>query len=109
MKLSRFIKNLYQQIFIGIVVQHSSAKVCIQMRKGKKLEKEISREFIISGARLNPEANAFIKSYMDESPFSYVAVLNDALNQGAIPTCSMHQADNFSDLGSCVTLCHENK
>lgn len=109
MKLSRLIKNLYQQVFIGIVVQHTSVKICVQMRKSKKLEKEISREFIISNARLNPEVNTFIKSYMDESPFAYVAVLNDALNQGAIPTCSMHQADNFSDLGSCVTLCNENK
>jgi len=109
MKLSRMIKNLYQQVFIGIVVQHTSVKICVQMRKNKKLAKEVSREFIISGARLNPEANDFIKSYMDESPFAYVAVLNDALNQGAIPTCSMHQAENFSDLGSSVTLCNDGK
>ena len=109
MKLSRLIKNLYQQVFIGIVVQHTSVQICIQMRKGKKVEKEISREFDISNARLNSAANEFIKDYMDESPFAYVAVLNDALNQGAIPTCSMHQAENFSDLGSCVTLCNEDK
>ncbi len=109
MKLSRIIKNLYQQIFIGIVVQRTSVKVHVQMRKGKKIESEKSREFVISGARPSPELNEFIKSYMDESPFAYIAILNDALNQGAIPTCSMHQAENFSDLGSCVTLCNENK
>ena len=109
MKLSRLIKNLYQQIFIGIVVQHTSVKIYIQMLKGKKVEKEISREFDISGGQLNEEANDFIKMYTDESPFTYVAVLNDALIQGAIPTCSMHQAENFSDLSSCVTLCNEDK
>ena len=109
MKLSRLIKNLYQQVFIGIVVQHTSVIICVQMRKGKTVEKEISKEFVISGARLSPEASTFIKGYMDESPFAYVAILNDALNQGAIPTCSMHQAENFGDLGSCVTLCNEEK
>lgn len=46
---------------------------------------------------------------MDESPFTYVAVLNDTPVQGAVPTCSIHEAENYSDLGSCVTLCHENK
>jgi len=109
MKLSGLIKNIYQQIFIGIIVQHSSMKICVQMRKGKKLEKEITQYFEISQATPTAEVNDFIKSYMDESPFTYVAVLNDVLNQGAIPTCSMHEAENFSDLGSCVTICNENK
>ena len=109
MKLSGLIKNIYQQIFIGIVVQHSSMKVCVQMRKGKKLEKEVSRHFEISHATPTAEVNEFVKSYMDESPFSYVAVLNDTLHQGAIPTCSMHKAENFNDLGSCVTICNEDK
>ncbi len=109
MKLSRLIKNLYQQIFVGIVVQQKSAKVRIQMRKGDKVEKEVSRQFDISGSKLSEEMNEYIKGYIDESPFSYVAVLNDALNQGAVPTCSMHQAESFGDLGSCVTLCNENK
>ena len=109
MKLSGLIKNIYQQIFIGIVIQHSSMKVCVQMRKGTKLEKEVSRHFEISHATPTAEANEFIKSYMDESPFSYIAVLNDTLTQGAIPTCSMHQAEDFNDLGSCVTICNENR
>jgi len=109
MKLSGLIKNIYQQIFIGIVVQHTSIKVCVQLRKGKKLEKEVSRHFEISQATPTAEVNAFVKSYMDESPYTYVAVLNDTLTQGAIPTCSMHQAEEFSDLGSCVTICNENK
>ncbi|PHR56338.1 MAG: hypothetical protein COA44_08250 [Arcobacter sp.] len=109
MKLSGLIQNIYQQIFIGIVIQHSSMKVCVQLRKGKKLEKEISRHFEIAHATPSAEANEFIRSFMDESPFSYVAVLNDTLNQGAIPTCSMHQAENFNDLGSCVTICSENR
>ena len=109
MKLSGLIQNIYQQIFIGIVIQHSSMKVCVQLRKGNKLEKEVSRHFEISHATPTAEANEFIKSYMDESPFSYIAVLNDTLTQGAIPTCSMHQAENFNDLGSCVTICNENK
>jgi len=109
MKLSGLIKNIYQQIFIGIAVQHTSMKVCVQLRKGKKLEKEISRHFEISQATPTAEANEFVKSYLDESPFTYVAVLNDTLTQGAIPTCSMHQAEEFNDLGSCVTICNENK
>lgn len=109
MKLSRLIKNLYQQVFIGIVVQQTKVKVCVQMRKGKKVEKELYRSFNISQAKPSAEVNNFIKECMDESPFAYVAVLNDALSQGAVPTCSMHEAANFSDLGSSVTLCNENK
>ncbi len=109
MKLTRLIENLYQQIFIGIVVQHSSVRVCVQMRKGKRIEKEVSKVFSISNSTPSSELNDFIKTYMDESPFSYVSVLNDGNTQGAVPTCSMHEAERFSDLSSCVTLCNENK
>ena len=108
MKFSTLIKNLYQQVFIGIVVQSSQVKVCVQLRKGEKLDKEVVKEFDISHSTPSAELNTFIKSYMDESPFSYVAILNDSLTQGALPTCSMHEAENFSDLGSCVTLCNNN-
>ncbi len=109
MKLSRLIKNLYQQVFIGIVVQQNRVRVCVQMRKGSKVDKELCKEFEISGGKPSPAVNSFIKEYMDESPFAYTAVLNDALHQGAVPTCSMHEAETFSDLGSSVTLCNENK
>jgi len=108
MKLSNLIKNLYQQVFIGLVVQHTQVKICVQMLKGKKVEKEVFKSFDISHSQPNTEVNAFIKKYMDESPFSYVSVLNDALAQGALPTCSMHEAENFNDLSPCVTLCNDN-
>jgi hypothetical protein len=109
MKLSSLIKNLYQQIFVGIVIEHTSMTVCVQMRKGNGVVKETCKEFEISQATPSSEVNSYIKSFMDESPFSYVAVLNDAIAQGAVPTCSMHEAQKYSDLGACVTLCHENK
>ena len=109
MKLSGLIKNIYQQVFIGIVVQNSSMKVCIQMFKGKKLHKEISKDFDISEAKPNAEVNDFIRIYMDESPFHYISVLNDTITQGAIPTCSMHEADTFANLDSCVSICNDNK
>ncbi len=105
MKLSNLIKNLYQQIFIGIVVQSSEAKVCVQRYKGKKLEKEFQETFEISSSKPSSELNSFVKEQMDESPFSYVAVLSDIKTQGALPTCSMHEAESFNDLSSCVTLC----
>ena len=108
MKLSNLIKNLYQQVFLGLVVQNTEVRVCVQMLKGKKVEKEVKKRFEISHAKPSAELNTFIKQYMDESPFSYVSILNDALVQGALPTCSMHEAENFSDLASCVTLCNEN-
>jgi len=105
MKLSNLIKSLYQQVFIGIVVQKNQAEVCVHRIKGKKLEKELSQSFDITQAKPSAELNAFVERQMQESPFSYVAVLSDIKNQGALPTCSMHEAENFSDLSSCVTLC----
>lgn len=109
MKLSSLIKNLYQQIFIGIIIENTSMKVCVQMRKGRSVAKETCKEFEISQAAPSSEVNSYIKKFMDESPYSYVAVLNDAAVQGAVPTCSMSEAQKYVDLGSCVTLCNDNK
>ena len=109
MKLSRLIKSLYQQIFIGIVVQRSSIKVCVQSRKNEKVVLDKCEVFEISEATPSSEVNNFIKHYMEESPIHYLAVLNDVTSQGAVPTCSMHEAEHFNDMSSCVTLCNNDK
>lgn len=109
MKLSRLIKSLYQRIFIGIVVQRSSVKVCVQAHKNGKIVQEVSESFEISDATPSSEVNNFIKHYTEESPINYVAVLNDISSQGAVPTCSMHEAERFNDMSSCVTLCNNDK
>ena len=109
MKLSRLIKSLYQQIFIGIVVQNTSVKVCVQSHKNGKIIQDISETFEISDATPSSEVNNFIKHHMEESPINYVAILNDVTSQGAIPTCSIHEAERFNDMSSCVTLCNNEK
>ena len=109
MKLSSLIKNLYQQIFIGVVIQHKIVRICVQLHKGNKIEEEIHRQFEISQGKLNQEVNDYLRTYMGESPYVYIAVLNDANNQGAVPTCSMAMAGEYDDLGSSVTLCYEDK
>ena len=61
MKLSNLIKNLYQQVFIGIVVQNSQANVCVQRLKGKKLEKKFKEliEYINEYKNENPKYAVF--------------------------------------------------
>jgi len=109
MKLSRLIENLYQQVFIGIVVQQKSVQVNVQLFKGSKFLKEYSKIFVIEDSTPTIELNEYLKNYMDESPYFYISVLNDCSTQGALPTCSMHEAENFDDLGSSVTLCNDNR
>ncbi len=107
MKLSKVLESLYLKVFVGIVARHEKHDVVIEMVKGKEVKERIAKSF--------PTDNGidklvdFLKAYINESPFYYIALLNPKGDQGAVPSCKTQELESYIDLSTSITLCQQKK
>ncbi len=105
MRLSKVIERLYLKVFVGIVVTPHETAVSVALTKGNEVvqsKKETFETTAVSEAMVN-----FIESNLSETPLYYIACLNPAESQGAIPVCSEKEAEAYTDLSTALTLCHD--
>jgi hypothetical protein len=69
----------------------------------KSVEQNFDTKFI------NEKMLTFISSYVNESPFYYISILDTSVSQGAIPTCSKNQLGRYHDVSSCEYRCFRDK
>jgi len=50
----------------------------------------------------------FIHQAISETPFYYISVLNNSINQGAIPLCDHKRAQEYADISLSKTICVNN-
>ena len=105
MRLSKVIEHLYLKVIVGIVVSRNKSSVVIELVKGSEVKERVAKSFETGG--VSDEMIAFITPYLSESPFHYVALLNPMSEQGALPTCSLNKAQEFTDISTAVTLCQD--
>ncbi len=102
MGLSRVFERLYAKVYVVIMVFHEKIEVTIVTQHGESSQK--SRvEF--EPSQIATELHDFIQQAIAETPFFYISVLNNGINQGAIPTCSRNEAQKYTDISLCKTLC----
>jgi hypothetical protein len=105
--LSKLFEALYHKIFISIVVERSRSIVYIEECNSKKL---LHSEFeTFNTTELNSKMHEYINSFITESPFHYISILDTSDLQGAIPSCSSKDISLFCDEASIKHVCHKNK
>jgi hypothetical protein len=105
MGLSRVLQRLYVKVYVGIIVSSDKIDVLIVSCKGEVCEKN-RVEFEASST--TADIHDFIAKAIAESPFYYIAVLNNSINQGALPLCDTKKAMDFEDISLSKTLCIDN-
>lgn len=98
---------LYQKIFIAVVAEENGYKVAASAYKKKKSLYKKNHSF--EGDNAFDTMAALIRSYTEESPLHYIAVLNPDPNQGAIEGCSLHEISEEGDISGAKTLCRNQK
>lgn len=99
------IKRFYRKIFVAIVQDGGKYDVRIVAKKQKKLLYKESREF--EGTSAHEDIRMYLRKYLEESPLHYVALLNPAVKQGALPDCKRHSEDEIVEISGAKTLCQE--
>ncbi|MDF1874997.1 hypothetical protein JHD48_04535 [Sulfurimonas sp. SAG-AH-194-I05] len=98
--LNKIYNILYNKILVNIVIGNSKSTVYIEVLNSKGVID--SNEVIFDTAYYSNEMHKYILSYTKESPLFYISVLDNSINQGAIPTCSKHLIGKYQDI-------HENE
>ena len=105
--LSKFFEVMYQKVFVNIVVKSNSTDIYIELYSSSDVVDNIQNSF--NGIKMSEEMLEFIKSYISESPFYYISVLDTSLSQGALPTCEKNRLSYYYDISASEHKCHNEK
>jgi len=105
--LSKFFAALYLKVLVNIVVKHSSTLIYIEMHSKKAAVESVHEEF--NTTTFNENMLEFINTYIKESPYYYVSMLDISAGQGAIPTCAKNRLSYYCDLSNSEYKCYDNK
>ncbi|MDX1294933.1 MAG: hypothetical protein R3302_01615, partial [Sulfurimonadaceae bacterium] len=106
MGLNKLIERLYLKVFVGIATSYTGTDVVVEMIKGGDVKERIANRF---EAGEEAKIADFLAPYLAESPFHYVAYLNAANDQGALPVHNDKEAKTFIDTSTTLTLSQKNK
>jgi hypothetical protein len=105
--LSKIFKSLYNKVFVNIVVERSKTNVYVEVCNKKSVLNNYSESF--DTLSVNKKMHEYINSYISESPFNYISILDTSPSQGAIPTCSAREMSVFYNLESSKYMCYKNQ
>ncbi|EQB39857.1 hypothetical protein M947_04570 [Sulfurimonas hongkongensis] len=104
--LGKLFESIYSKIFVAIVIERSKSVVYIHISSRKHTPKNYHKSF--DSTEFGEKIKEYIDSFIGESPFSYICVLDYSEEQGAIPTCSTKDMSTFGDFSASKMMCHKN-
>ncbi len=100
---------MYDTIIIGIVVTPSQIKLYIEALYRKKTKASYEKHFVLNDTYSDDLLIDYIKQYVEDSPYCYIALLDNSFEQGAIPTCNKHEMDLYKELSTSIYHCMDQK
>jgi len=105
--LGKFFESLYLKVFVNIVVKNTITDVYIELYSKNGVVDSFEDSF--NTIKMSEDMLSFISSYTNESPFSYISVLDMSESQGAIPTCSKNRLSYYYDISESEYKCYDEK
>ena len=105
--LGKLFESLYLKVFVNIIVSRSKSIVSVETVSKNGVVRSVEESF--NTTSLDEKMYDFISSYVSESPFHYISVLDKTFSQGACPTCLTKEMDQYFDTSSSKYLCYNNR
>ena len=104
--LQKVLQKLYNRIFVNILHEGSQTKVYIEVCSAtSESELLLNAQKIFEGTKVTSEMISFIQDYTKDSPYFYIAFLDNSLEQGVIPTCEKSQLLKYYDITASEYKC----
>lgn len=104
--INKLFESIYSRVFVAIVVERSKSVVYIHISSKKHTPKNYHKSFDTTD--LGPKMQEYIDSFIGESPFSYICILDYSQGQGSIPTCATKEISVFGNFSASRIMCHKN-
>ena len=105
--LSKLFEALYLKVIVNIVVTGSTSVVYVELLNSKGVVKHDEATF--NTTSIDKAMYKFIMSYVKESPYHYISILDYSKDQGAVPTCSKISMSHFHDFSESEHKCLDDK
>jgi hypothetical protein len=105
--LGKVLESLYLKVFITIVKKHQSMLVYIELYSKKGVIESVEEEF--ETIEFSADIVTFIDHYKQETPYYYIAFLDDTALQGALPTCNKSHFSRYLDPIGISDRCYHDK
>jgi hypothetical protein len=105
--LDKLFESLYLKVFVNIVIKEKSILVYIEIHSKKGVIDNVQSEF--ETLEVTEKMIDFIQGYIKESPYFYISILDNSLEQGALPTCKKNDFALYYDISSCEYKCYEKR
>jgi len=103
----KFLESLYIKAFINIVVDRNGTTVYVQTYKKEKLQNSYEEQFDVFG--VNEKLLDYVHNFTKETPYFYIAYLDNSTLQGAIPTCVKNEMALYHDMSECEHKCYDKQ
>lgn len=104
---SKLFEALYLKVIVNIVVTGSTSVVYVELLNSKGVVSHDEATF--NTTSIDKNMYKFIMSYVKESPFHYISILDTSKEQGAVPTCSKVSMSHFHDFSETEHKCLDDK
>lgn len=101
-----FIRKFYPQVFIGVIVEHTTIEIHVTIEYFRKETEIFTQQFPLEGDKLSPQTVAYIEKYERKSPFSYISILHLTQRQGGRAGC--HGEGLLDNIWLCVDAGKKN-
>lgn len=105
--LGKFFESLYNKVFVNIVIQGTTTSIYMEECSKKGVLNTTQQDF--DTLDVTEDMLGFVSSYIKETPFYYVAILDMSTEQGALPTCDKNRVSFLHDISSSEYKCKDNK
>lgn len=106
MIVSKIMQSLYLKIYINIVASKTKTEIYACSMKGGKIRDEKTRSF--DGEELSTEMLNFIQSFIADSPYYFISLLDHSTTQGAVPTCKLENFLGSVNKDDYKTVCNND-
>ena len=103
-KLSEF---FYLKAFINIIITASKTIIYTEVLNNKGVVSSYEETFQTKYFSL--DMLSYIEYFTKETPFFYVAILDNSISQGCIPVCSKNEIAYFHDMSTSEYKCFDKK
>jgi len=105
--INKILEIIYAKIFVNIIVNRSTTSVYVEVTNKNGIVDSKESEF--ETITIDENMFNFIKSYIDNTPFFYISILDTSIDQGAVPTCTKIDMPKFYIPETSKHICVEDK
>jgi hypothetical protein len=107
--IEKFFHFIYNTAIINIIRFPETIEIYVEIIDQKEVKQNFNKTFVLNDSYSTSLLEDYLKQFVNETPYYYIALYDNSMDQGAIPTCNKQKIPLYKDLSTAQYLCVDNK